>query len=144
MYVKWYTGRHVSSFVLLILALAAHDRFSNVEAENEDVAFSLSAPASSIRPESRPPTDTSVDGGGDESATSFEETNVNSASTAKGDLPKDPLRWFGILVPPALRQAQSAFASAVEGPIPEIATLAKDLRRQEVDIARLRKLIKKM
>ena len=56
----------------------------------------------------------------------------------------DPLRWFGILVPPALRSAQASFVSAVEDPILQLSTLASDLRRQEVDIGRLRKQIKKL
>ncbi|CAO2657706.1 Nn.00g038320.m01.CDS01 [Neocucurbitaria sp. VM-36] len=56
----------------------------------------------------------------------------------------DPLRWFGILVPPALRSAQSAFISAVEGSIPQLATIARDLRTQEIEIGRVRKQIKKL
>jgi hypothetical protein len=56
----------------------------------------------------------------------------------------DPLRWFGILVPPALRSAQSNFVSVVEGAIPQLATLAKDLRSQEIEIGRVKKQIKKM
>jgi hypothetical protein len=56
----------------------------------------------------------------------------------------DPLRWFGILVPPALRTAQSTFIGAVEGPIPQLATIAKDLRTQEIEIGRVKKQIKKL
>lgn len=56
----------------------------------------------------------------------------------------DPLRWFGILVPPALRTAQSTFTSAVEGPILQLATIARDLRTQEMEIGRMRKQIKKL
>ena len=56
----------------------------------------------------------------------------------------DPLRWFGILVPPALRSAQANFVSAVEGPIPHIITLTKELRELEHQIARLRKSTKKL
>ncbi|KAE8831614.1 hypothetical protein HRS9139_05856 [Pyrenophora teres f. teres] len=55
-----------------------------------------------------------------------------------------PLKWFGILVPPALRTAQSTFVSIVEGPIPQLATIAKDLRTQEIEIGRVRKQLKKM
>lgn len=69
---------------------------------------------------------------------------ANNASSRASTTCTTPLRWFGILVPPALRTAQSTFASAVEGPIPQLASLVKDLRKQEVDIARLRKQIKKL
>lgn len=58
--------------------------------------------------------------------------------------PLDPLRWFGILVPPALRTAQATFITAVEGPVARVATLAMDLRCQEVEIGRVRKQIKKL
>lgn len=56
----------------------------------------------------------------------------------------DPLRWFGILVPPALRAAQTDFAIAVDGPIPRIVNLTKQMHQLEHDIARLRKSIKKL
>ena len=55
----------------------------------------------------------------------------------------DPLRWFGILVPPALRSAQSTFSTAVDGPVPQLATVARRLRTQEIEIGRVRKQIKK-
>ncbi|KAL1797037.1 hypothetical protein ACET3X_005577 [Alternaria dauci] len=64
--------------------------------------------------------------------------------TKSTEKPADPLRWFGILVPPALRTAQSTFISAVEGPIPQLATILKDLRTQEIEIGRIRKQIKKI
>ena len=56
----------------------------------------------------------------------------------------DPLRWFGILVPPALRTAQTTFVGAVEGPIPQLATIARDMKMQEVEIGRVKKQIRKM
>jgi hypothetical protein len=55
----------------------------------------------------------------------------------------DPLRWFGILVPPALRSAQSSFISTVEGSVPHLASVAKELRIQEIEIGRVRKQIKR-
>lgn len=57
---------------------------------------------------------------------------------------KDPIRWFGILVPPALRSTQSNFVSAVEGPVPNLATIMRDMRNQEIEIGRVRKQIKKL
>lgn len=60
------------------------------------------------------------------------------------DLPKDPIRMFGILVPQALRDAQASFATAVDGSIPRLATVARDLRIQEIEIGRVRKAIKKL
>lgn len=69
-----------------------------------------------------------------------EPQKSDSENTSK---PVDPLRWFGVLVPPALRSAQTSFVTAVEGPILELSTLEKDMRRQEIDIGRARKQLKK-
>ena len=57
--------------------------------------------------------------------------------------PANPLRWFGILLPPALRTAQSTFTSAVEEPVPRLASLSKELRKLEMDIGRIRKQLRK-
>lgn len=58
--------------------------------------------------------------------------------------PRDPIRWFGVLVPPPLRLAQSKFVGVVEGPIPQLVTLSKELRVLEIEIGRTRKSIKKL
>eukprot|EP00918_Siedleckia_nematoides_P027596 GHVU01059493.1.p1 GENE.GHVU01059493.1~~GHVU01059493.1.p1 ORF type:complete len:110 (-),score=8.45 GHVU01059493.1:117-446(-) len=56
----------------------------------------------------------------------------------------DPIRWFGILVPPALRAAQSFFVSSVEDSVPRLIELGRDLRVQEIRIGRLQKQIARM
>lgn len=71
-----------------------------------------------------------------------EEPEKNSTSEEKPS--SDPIRWFGILVPSSLRSSQSSFISAVERPIPEIATLVNDIRKKEIDIGRVRKQIRKL
>jgi len=55
----------------------------------------------------------------------------------------DPLRWFGILVPPALRSAKTDFAAALDDPIPRILNTARKMHQLEHEISRLRKSIKK-
>ncbi|EMD65320.1 hypothetical protein COCSADRAFT_139099 [Bipolaris sorokiniana ND90Pr] len=77
----------------------------------------------------------------EESSPASEEPKEKIKTTKKSN---DPLKWFGILVPPALRTAQSAFINAVETPIPQLATLARDMRMQEIEIERVRKQIKKL
>jgi hypothetical protein len=72
------------------------------------------------------------------------EPSVGSEETKKTARSVDPLHWFGILVPPALRAAQSNFITAVEGSVPQLATVARDLRSQEIEIGRVKKQIKKM
>ena len=75
---------------------------------------------------------------------SNQDAKEHEQENKSGEKITDPLKWFGILVPPALRTAQSTFVYAVEGPIPQLATIAKDLRTQEIEIGRVRKQIKKM
>ena len=70
-----------------------------------------------------------------------EANNASSGATTKCIT---PLQWFGILVPPALKAAQATFTSAIERPVPQLVSLVKDLRMQEIDIARLRKQLKKL
>lgn len=57
--------------------------------------------------------------------------------------PTDPLHWYGILVPTQLRQAQTSFVTAIQGPVIHAANAANAMRRLDVDIRRLRKDIKK-
>jgi len=55
----------------------------------------------------------------------------------------DPLRWFGILIPPALRSAQGSFVQAVEGPLPGLINIMKEMRSLESEVRRLRKDVKR-
>ncbi|KAK3301968.1 uncharacterized protein B0T15DRAFT_287861 [Chaetomium strumarium] len=55
------------------------------------------------------------------------------------DKPTDPLRWFGILTPLALRQAQGHAIKAVEEIIPRLATLNVEMAAIEVEVRRARK-----
>lgn len=73
-----------------------------------------------------------------------EKTSNSPEESKKVSKTVDPLRWFGILVPPALRSAQSNFVDAVEGSVPRLATVTRELRSQEIEIGRVRKQIKKL
>lgn len=77
-------------------------------------------------------------------STDSEKPPEDPKESKKASRAVDPLRWFGILVPPALRSAQSSFAGAVEGSVPRLVTIARDLRSQEIEIGRVRKQIKKL
>lgn len=52
--------------------------------------------------------------------------------------PVNPLHWYGVLVPPSLRAAQSSFACAVEDQIPRLLTLQAEMENLETQIRRLR------
>jgi hypothetical protein len=68
-----------------------------------------------------------------------ESENKESSSKKLGD----PLHWFGILVPPALRSSQKSFISAFDGPIIDATNSAQALRHVTLEIRKLRKLIKR-
>lgn len=50
----------------------------------------------------------------------------------------DPITWYGILVPPALRSAQKSFTDAVEGQVPELASVVDEMQAVEREVHRLR------
>jgi coiled-coil domain-containing protein 115 len=75
-----------------------------------------------------------------------EEKSVNISESSRKDVnaASDPLRWFGILVPPALRSAQSAFISAMDDPIIRLIASQRAMRQLEIEIQRTRKAVRKV
>ena len=57
----------------------------------------------------------------------------------KAQSPRDPLRWFGILTPVPLRQAQSKSIEAVEKIIPKLVTVSAQMADVEIRVRRARK-----
>ncbi|EGY14870.1 hypothetical protein VD0002_g2281 [Verticillium dahliae] len=53
--------------------------------------------------------------------------------------PRDPLRWFGILAPMPLRQAQAQAVRAVEDVVPQLVTVDAEMKGLEIQIRRARK-----
>ncbi|EZF35399.1 hypothetical protein TMEN_9252 [Trichophyton mentagrophytes] len=73
------------------------------------------------------------------------ETETKEASTktkSKSKTTSNPLHWFGILVPPPLRNAQEAFVGAVAGPIPTLAGVVSEMREVEHKVEGLRQLLR--
>lgn len=70
-----------------------------------------------------------------EAPTSGEE----AAADKKPPPPRDPLRWFGLLTPPALRLTQASAVDAVERVVPALATVEAEMRRVEIEVRRARK-----
>lgn len=67
-----------------------------------------------------------------------------SASEEKGDeatkqRSKDPLRWFGVLTPMALRQTQGCSVEMVEQVIPRLASVSAAMQDVEIQVRRARK-----
>ena len=77
-----------------------------------------------------------------ESAAGISETPLEEKGKTSG-LPCDPLNWFGILVPPALRASQTNFKSAVIDIIPALASTMNEMKGVEIEVRRARKKLKK-
>ncbi|THY44725.1 hypothetical protein D6C98_08096 [Aureobasidium pullulans] len=90
-------------------------------------------------PPSTPPRDTEEEKLSEEQ----DKSKTTSHQDKAQNKPRDPLHWYGILVPPALRASQNSFISAVESPLIEAANSAQALRLVAVEIRKLRKDIKK-
>ena len=64
----------------------------------------------------------------------------DSLSTTKAC---NPINWFGILVPPALRSSQNSFSSAVVDIVPALASVSDQMRKTEIEVRRTRKKLMK-
>lgn len=62
---------------------------------------------------------------------------------AGSNMSRDPLDWYGILVPPALRTTQRNFKDAVANLVPALASISKEMREVEIEVRRARKRIQK-
>ena len=56
---------------------------------------------------------------------------------------RDPLHWFGVFVPPALRASQNSFKTAAIENIPSLVNSMKEMRLLEIEIRRARKKLSK-
>lgn len=76
-----------------------------------------------------------------------DESTETKPKEKKTETPKpkavDPIRMFGILVPPALRSAQASFRGAVDGPVVRLAEISGELRALEREIGRARKAVRR-
>jgi hypothetical protein len=88
---------------------------------------------------------------------STEDEKTEEAQRAK---PVNPLRWYGVLVPPELRKTQSAFSAVLDhptnageqdvetrddenSPVTHAVNASRGLREVEVEIRKIRKALKK-
>lgn len=53
----------------------------------------------------------------------------------------DPITWYGILVPPALRSAQKSFTEAVDDHVAELASVIVEMRAMENEVEKVRRQV---
>lgn len=75
------------------------------------------------------------------------QISVTSESLAKEEQSDakvvDPIKWFGMMTPPALKSSQASFVRAVESSIPNLINLASEIKALEISIGRLQKSLRK-
>lgn len=76
--------------------------------------------------------DSAVDGKEEEEKKRKKQQSVTVAA-------RDPIRWFGVLVPPALREAQRQSVAAVEDVIPRLVSVQAEMAHVEIEVRRARK-----
>ncbi|KAI9039143.1 uncharacterized protein KD926_009892 [Aspergillus affinis] len=82
-----------------------------------------------------------------ESTESPGETDADSTAAPKPEPVKkkpcssDPIRWFGVLVSPHLRNAQKSFTDVLESPVPQLTSTAFEMRALESEINRVRSML---
>ncbi|KAM3510161.1 hypothetical protein MY10362_000200 [Beauveria mimosiformis] len=64
---------------------------------------------------------------------------VAAAAAAAAAVRDDPIRWFGVLVPQALRDTQSHARRAVQDVIPRLASVQAEMAHVEIEVRRARK-----
>ena len=57
--------------------------------------------------------------------------------------PSDPIKWFGILTPPALKTSQNDFKEAVSC-VPSLASIGSNMKQTEIEVRRTRKRLTKL
>ncbi|KAJ9297065.1 hypothetical protein DTO271G3_4826 [Paecilomyces variotii] len=102
--------------------------------ENAESSESALDPGSSETAEDRTETPSTPE----ESEEGAPPKNSSSSTAPKRALPSpDPLRWYGVLVPPSLRSAQRSFVTATES-ISELASITTEIRNVEERVSKLR------
>ncbi|KAK3702098.1 hypothetical protein LTR37_015073 [Vermiconidia calcicola] len=118
---------------------AAADVKNDAEDRESEVKQQPSPPATP-EPESKAPEQSSK---ASKNNSNPDTKNGDSKPKSKPSLQADPLRWFGILIPPALRAAQTSFATAVNEVVAESVNAAKRMRECEVEMRKVRKEVRR-
>ncbi|KAK7969171.1 hypothetical protein PG996_002390 [Apiospora saccharicola] len=72
-------------------------------------------------------------------ASSAKETKPKTSEPKAKKKSKDPLRWFGLITPMPLRQAQAQSVQAVEEIIPRLVSINAGMAQVEIEVRRARK-----
>jgi len=83
--------------------------------------------------------DTTLSAAEDSSATvGTDESTEELKKPRKKFRSDDPIHWYGILVPPSLRNAQKCFTAGIQNEVPKLAETIVEMRALEQKITHLR------
>lgn len=68
-----------------------------------------------------------------------EKTETEKEEAKEKTAARNPIRWFGVLVPQALRDAQAESVRLVEGIVPRLVSVEAEMALIEIDVRRARK-----
>lgn len=83
--------------------------------------------------------DAATDGAGAGKEQSEEPAQEQTQAHQKQKTNKDPLRWFGVLTPLALRQTQASAVDVLQRVVPRLVTVDAAMRDLEIEVRRARK-----
>lgn len=97
-------------------------------------AFSISRPG-------KPTATATQENAGDDAKDAKEESKADGSKKTAGEarLLRDPLQWFGVLAPMALRLAQKEAIEAVDKVVPRLASVSAEMAAVEIEVRRARK-----
>lgn len=75
---------------------------------------------------------------------SDEDKNTKTERNKQDPATRDPITWFGLLAPPALRQCQAQYVRAVDSQIPALLLVDSRMRHVEEEIWALREELRMM
>ncbi|CAK7215619.1 hypothetical protein SCUCBS95973_002536 [Sporothrix curviconia] len=117
-------------------------------------AFAITRPTKKVSVEAREEANKDIDDGdegdsieqkkkqqdGDKADGTAGEGKKNNTQNKKKDRgSRDPLQWFGVLTPMALRQAQQEAIAAIDCLVPRLATISAEMAAVEITVRRARK-----
>ncbi|KAI1742193.1 hypothetical protein F4680DRAFT_42626 [Xylaria scruposa] len=107
---------------------------SAVETANKEETGSTSTPSSQASTESRSTEDAKTPAGENPS-----DPVPGEEGRATQQKSNDPIRWFGLLTPVSLRQAQTQSIRVIEHVIPRLASVNAEMAEVEIEVRRARK-----
>lgn len=114
----------------------------DIEQSEDDISFQLVEPAAPAVESDAAPESNAQDDELPDSATEPSEEDTKPAISEKQK--HDPLRWFGVFVPQALRTSQKHFTESLGVIVNELSSVDSRMKALEIEIRRAKKQLSKL